>query len=88
MLSEAIATKVGGRSTRDDEEATAERGISHNENSTNAMSFASDVWRCKVSAGDKARQSVHMANLKEIFAAARASQRAGHRKHKLLLVFL
>ena len=45
MLSEVVVTNVGGRVVHDtgaDDQTSI--GISHNENSTHTMSFASDVW--------------------------------------------
>ena len=76
MLPEVVVTNVGGRVAHDiGSEDNAGIGISHNENSTHAMSFANDVWGCNVLQHTTAKTSVSVANLKEIFAAARASQR-------------
>ena len=50
-------------------------------NSTHAMSFASDVWGCRLQKRGAVKSSVSVANLKEIFAAAQRSQRSGKDAH-------
>ena len=53
------------------------KGLSHYENSTNAMGRVDDVWAPEVTTARACKTSVSGHNMKELFKEARLSQRGG-----------
>ena len=77
-LQEATKTHVGGKkpgTMGDDQDL--EKGISHHENSTNAIGHVDAVWAPASTTGREAKKSVSGHNMKELFKAARLSRRGG-----------
>ena len=83
-LEEATTTNVGGRTNqRLHGEDPAEMGLTHSENSTQAMGYATAVWAEEANPSRVAHRSIGVANLKDMFAAARVSQRGGDAAERL-----
>ena len=77
-LSDALATRIGGRERKGDAEdkEACQGGPSHYNNSRSAMELAQGVWHMANSAaGRNAPQFVAPADLETILAGASASQR-------------